>query len=259
MGFISDLLIEITSFRIRVGNKLNKLWEDIGNKANLTTTDKTNLVNAINEVNGNIPNVTGFIPYTGADQPINFNSQSFISQKGIRIDNGHSDIFAVQSMLNSGQKKVILKIENPANSGVLMGDYNVHIFRYTGRSYTFNITMYKYNSLFHLPTVRLINGNSEDIVAVRFLHDDNSVLYLEFEFTTSVNYASVMLTNGNFVSNYPEYNTEWTITNDIIFDTSPLTLQATRTPSQFIRDEYLWNQGNFNPAIRFVFSKFSYY
>lgn len=53
MGFISDLLIEITSFRIRVGNKLNKLWGDIGNKATLTTTDKSNLVNAINEVNSN--------------------------------------------------------------------------------------------------------------------------------------------------------------------------------------------------------------
>src|SRR5690606_37488009 len=91
----------------------------------------------------------GFVPYTGASKTINFNNQRFISGYGIRVDNGHSDIFAVKSMLNPGQKKVIIKIENPAQTGVLMGDYNVHIFRYAGRSYIFNIASYKYNSLFN--------------------------------------------------------------------------------------------------------------
>lgn len=51
MGFISDLLTNVTALRITTGDKLNHLWEDIGNKSNLTTTNKTSLVNAINEVN----------------------------------------------------------------------------------------------------------------------------------------------------------------------------------------------------------------
>src|SRR5690606_14540743 len=188
---------------------------------------------------------SGFVPYTGANKTIDFNNQRVISQKGIRVDNGHSDIFAVKSMLNPGQKKVIIKIENPAQTGVLMGDYNVHIFRYAGRSYIFNIASYKYNSLFNQPTVSLTHGNSEDIVAVRFLHDGNGILYIEFEFTGTATYVSVMLTNGNFMGNYPDHNTEWTITNDILFDTSSLILQASRLPSQFTRDSYLWNKGNF--------------
>src|SRR5690606_15844657 len=52
MSFISDLLIEISSFRIRVGNKLNALSNRIGDLTALTTTNKTDLVGAINEVNG---------------------------------------------------------------------------------------------------------------------------------------------------------------------------------------------------------------
>lgn len=52
MSFISDLLIEISSFRIRVGNKLNTLSNRIGDLTALTTTNKNSLVGAINEVNG---------------------------------------------------------------------------------------------------------------------------------------------------------------------------------------------------------------
>lgn len=58
-----------------LSTELNK----IGALTTLTTTDKSSLVNAINEVNGNVPNVTGFIPYTGANQPINFNTQQLTS------------------------------------------------------------------------------------------------------------------------------------------------------------------------------------
>src|SRR5690606_14107528 len=51
MSFISDLLIEVSSFRIKVGEKLNTLADRIGTLANLTTTNKTNLVDAVNELN----------------------------------------------------------------------------------------------------------------------------------------------------------------------------------------------------------------
>lgn len=57
MSFISDLLIEISSFRIRIGNKLNALANRIGVLNNLTTSNKTDLVNAINEVNSNTDNI----------------------------------------------------------------------------------------------------------------------------------------------------------------------------------------------------------
>src|SRR5690606_35756656 len=52
MSFISDLLIEISSFRIRVGNKLNALANRISDLTALTTSNKTDIVGAINEVNG---------------------------------------------------------------------------------------------------------------------------------------------------------------------------------------------------------------
>src|SRR5690606_18089773 len=52
MSFISDLLIEISSFHIRVGNKLNALANRIGDLTALTTTNKNSLVDAVNEVNG---------------------------------------------------------------------------------------------------------------------------------------------------------------------------------------------------------------
>src|SRR5690606_24636678 len=52
MSFISDLLIEISSFRIRVGNKLNALANRIGELTALTTSNKTDIVGAINEVDG---------------------------------------------------------------------------------------------------------------------------------------------------------------------------------------------------------------
>src|SRR5690606_3635020 len=61
MSFISDLLIEVSSFRIKVGEKLNTLANRIGTLANLTTTNKTNLVDAVNEINNNIPKSLDFI------------------------------------------------------------------------------------------------------------------------------------------------------------------------------------------------------
>lgn len=73
MSFISDLLIEISSFRIRVGNKLNALANRIGDLTALTTTNKNSLVEAVNEVNDSIPNVTGLVPYTGATSNVDLN------------------------------------------------------------------------------------------------------------------------------------------------------------------------------------------
>ncbi|WP_353159378.1 hypothetical protein [Myroides odoratus] len=50
MTFISDLIINNTALRIKTGEKLNKLWSDIGDKSQLLTSNRTSLVNAINEV-----------------------------------------------------------------------------------------------------------------------------------------------------------------------------------------------------------------
>ena len=61
MSFISDLFVEISSFRIRVGNKLNALANRIGDLTALTTSNKTDLVGAINEVNDNIPTSSDYI------------------------------------------------------------------------------------------------------------------------------------------------------------------------------------------------------
>lgn len=62
MGYLSDLTINITALRITTGEKLNKLYADIGDKSQLNTTNKTSLVNAINELN---TNSAGYVKKTG--------------------------------------------------------------------------------------------------------------------------------------------------------------------------------------------------
>lgn len=56
MSFISDLFTNITAFRVTIGDKLLSLASRIGTLSSLTTVAKTNLVDAINEVNSNTPN-----------------------------------------------------------------------------------------------------------------------------------------------------------------------------------------------------------
>lgn len=56
MGFITDIITNISAFRITIGNKLNTIKAWIGNLPSLTTTHKTDLVGAINEVNGKANN-----------------------------------------------------------------------------------------------------------------------------------------------------------------------------------------------------------
>ena len=51
MSFITDLINKITNFRVKVGDKLNTLKNQIGQLNSLTTNNKTSLVGAINEVN----------------------------------------------------------------------------------------------------------------------------------------------------------------------------------------------------------------
>lgn len=51
MSFITDLINKITNFRVKVGDKLNTLKNQIGQLNSLTTNDKTSLVGAVNEAN----------------------------------------------------------------------------------------------------------------------------------------------------------------------------------------------------------------
>lgn len=51
MPFITDLISKITNFRVKIGDKLNTLKNQIGQLNSLTTNNKTSLVGAINEVN----------------------------------------------------------------------------------------------------------------------------------------------------------------------------------------------------------------
>ena len=51
MPFITDLISKITNFRVKIGDKLNTLKSQIGQLNLLTTSDKTSLVGAVNEVN----------------------------------------------------------------------------------------------------------------------------------------------------------------------------------------------------------------
>jgi len=54
MSFISDLFTNITAFRVTIGDKLLSLASRLGNLSLLTTSSKSNLVDAVNEVNASI-------------------------------------------------------------------------------------------------------------------------------------------------------------------------------------------------------------
>ncbi|MDO5636267.1 MAG: hypothetical protein Q4G18_03360 [Myroides sp.] len=83
MSFISDLLIEISSFRIRVGNKLNALANRIGNLTALTTTNQNDLVGAINEVNGSLDD---YLPKVGGTM-VNNSTVNWQSDGRLTINN----------------------------------------------------------------------------------------------------------------------------------------------------------------------------
>lgn len=51
MPFITDLLSKVTNLRIKIGDKLNILKNEVGQLDSLTTNDKSSLVLAVNEVN----------------------------------------------------------------------------------------------------------------------------------------------------------------------------------------------------------------
>lgn len=94
MGYLSDLTINITALRIKTGEKLNKLYADIGDKSQLTTSNKTNLVHAINELNANS---AGFVKKTGDTMS---GSLEFTSTDGVVIKNGPSLVLGVRDMGN---------------------------------------------------------------------------------------------------------------------------------------------------------------
>ncbi|MGG5506707.1 MULTISPECIES: hypothetical protein [unclassified Myroides] len=98
MGFISDLTINITALRIKTGEKLNKLYADIGDKSQLTTSNKTNLVHAINELN---TNSLGFVKKTGDTMSSNLNFST--DNTGIDHKNDKRFIMSSTSTIISAQ------------------------------------------------------------------------------------------------------------------------------------------------------------
>lgn len=92
MTFISDLIINNTALRIKTGEKLNKLWGDIGDKSQLLTSNRTSLVNAINEL---YTNSDGFVKKIGDTMT---GSLIFSNTHGIVINNGPSYSLGIRDM-----------------------------------------------------------------------------------------------------------------------------------------------------------------
>lgn len=88
MSFISNLISNITSFRVKVGEKLNLLSSRIGSLPSLSTNNKESLVDAINEV-GSKSNI---FPQSKQLRTYYFKTPDFVSRRKFRIyiDNSFS-------------------------------------------------------------------------------------------------------------------------------------------------------------------------
>lgn len=250
MSFISDLLIEISSFRIRVGNKLNTLANRIGDLTALTTSNKTDIVGAINEVNGK----TGdFVPYTGATQPLNLGYQDLTSMGVIRKNKEVQRLpnmrvyNNVASWVGSPSNTGFIRINTPIKTNVMFW-LKVRIYEYAMRSFSeYIITGYwhlgaiGYNTRVipttgnvYIVNVQLgVNGNGELVI---LMHSEN----------TGWSYPKVIIDEVGYTHSY--YAGDSDIEDysvSITTDDSDFTSNVTIPYNSFIRDRYYLDYNNF--------------
>lgn len=277
MSFISDLLINVSAFRITIGNKINALKTLIDGRAKIDGTNippqtqwanlhaggldgyvfhggqvGSNFENVFVETNGGIfqTNKAGFaswlgyflIPYTGATQAVNLNMQRLLTNGVISTIDGTNVINLVSKVVASNQSSnsVVLEVKGSGNS-TLMGTYSFELFRYIGISYKFDISSYFYNNDWYFPSITWVSGNSSDISAINLLKKSNTEFYIEIVFTSLFYYLSAKV---DWLGGLTALNNEFNLYRGSEVDLSTSTIRATRTPSQFTRDSYYLNYNN---------------
>ena len=185
------------------------------------------------------------VPYTGANKAVDLNTQRLLTNGVISTTNGTNVINLVSKMVASNQStnSIVFEIKGTGGSR-LMGTYSFELFRYIGISYKFNITSYIYNNNWYLPRITWVSGNSSDISSFNLIKKSDSEFYIEIIFTSSFNYMTAKV---DWLGNQSALNGEFNLYRSSEVDLSASTISATILPSQFTRDSYLWDKGNFKP------------
>lgn len=194
-------------------------------------------------------NLTNLVPYTGATSNVNLNSKSITNVKGIQTETLYSGGYATHLKFAQFHNEVqatnfTIQINSNTTSS-FMGAFSVIIYGYSHKSMEFRVNMYKFQYNYFVPIVNWISGDSANITNIRFIKKSDSELAIEINLTSgNLGYSKVVITDvvtniggemlnpDNFVILRNADNSEYTLHQQLI-------------PSQFIRDSYLWNKGNF--------------
>ena len=169
MSFISDLIINVSAFRVKIGEKLITLSNRIGNLPSLTTTNKTSLVSAINEVNGNIPMMSNYVGVATNNQIVynnkKFQSLQVLAETVTNITQGWNKI---ATLTGRGYVEVVFQTTGGSQTPV---------------NHAIKICAGWSNATWNIDVDR--NGTSSYIRQARIVREDN-ITYLEVDFTSAI-------------------------------------------------------------------------
>ena len=136
-----DLLVALTNYPELIAEKvidgyLADLYDMVGDLGDLTTTDKTSVVNAINEVNANIGDLTS-LPTTDKDSIVDSISE---------LDTTYSGEIGDLASLTTSTKTSLVGAVNELNSYPIFNfSNNYHAYRTASDGNTTQITLGKFN------------------------------------------------------------------------------------------------------------------
>ena len=187
-----DIIVDYEELLSNYQNLLDKINANttaIGTLANLNTTEKTNLVGAINEVDTNTDNNTTSIgTLANLNTTEKTNLVGAINEVDTNTDNNTTSIGTL-SNLNTTEKTNLVGAINEVNgrfSGLIITDEftsdNITVSANSTFSYSFDITKTGYKAL----GILWVDCFSSDVVLAKYSQYDNTA-YIRFRNMTSSN------------------------------------------------------------------------
>ena len=127
MGLISDFITNVTAFRVTIGDKLLSLASRLGNLSLLTTSSKSNLVDAVNEVNTGLGNVQNNFHRLSKNITEATSGAYYNSSPGIEADNILGNVSAY---MNSGTIAGVAFTAQHIVSYGLNSNYGYHFYKH---------------------------------------------------------------------------------------------------------------------------------
>lgn len=218
-----------------------------------------------------------YVPYTGANQPINLNTQSFSIGGNFEkrnttfeksyltantTDNIHftrlTDVASFSRGNDSTTQSDCIVITLPIRTStrwvmeVDMFDWGSSSAIFSGIPTKLLISAYWTNNINRSVTAI---SNADNVKSVSFCRDSNNntiiIIRPKDDATTSFSYGKANIANfyhgvtyNSALADKSNYSVEAVLESSL----TGLSTQGTITNAQFTRDSYLWNKGNFNPA-----------